>query len=98
MVFSPQQVKFEFLSYIKEFGGKAEEWQIGCAVDAKAALEDEQQVDLERDIWLWKPTLSPNAAKIVHRYFTQQLGVPDAGASPGGASIYLFKRREKPTV
>ncbi|MFC3694412.1 hypothetical protein [Chenggangzhangella methanolivorans] len=92
MVFSPQQVKFEFLSYFKEFGGNAEEWRIGCAVDAKSALTDEHKIDLDRDIWLWKPTLSPSAARIVHRYFTQQLRVPDAGAVAGGANIYLFKR------
>ena len=38
MVFSPQQIKFEFLSYIKEFGGRPEEWRVGCAVDAQKAM------------------------------------------------------------
>lgn len=91
MVFSPQQVKFEFLSYIKEFGGKPAEWCVGCADDAALALFDRHGVDPARDIWLWKPTLSKAAARIVFRYLTEQLHMPaaDQGA---GRCIYLFRR------
>jgi hypothetical protein len=94
MVFSPQQVKFEFLSYIKEFGGKAGDWRIGCAADAPKALFEEHAVDPVRDIWLWKPTLSAAAANIVLRYMTEQFHVPAAGPPSAGASVYLFKARE----
>lgn len=98
MVFSPQQVKFEFLSYIKEFGGNPTEWRVGCAEDATAALFDENAVDQDRDIWLWKPTLSAAAARIVFRYLTEQLHVPSASSTTNGSNIFLFKRGELPIV
>ncbi|MCL8385591.1 hypothetical protein [Xanthobacter aminoxidans] len=91
MVFSPQQVKFEFLSYIKEFGGRPADWCVGCADDPARALFVRHAVDTERDIWLWKPTLSPAAARIVFRYLTEQLHVP-AVAEETGRCIFLFRR------
>ena len=94
MVFSPQQIKFEFLSYIKEFGGRPEEWHVGCAGDAKDALFVQERVDREQDIWLWKPALSPAAARIVYRYLTEQLRVQSASADTG-AHIFLYKRTAK---
>ena len=93
MVFSPQQVKFEFLSYIKEFGGSAKDWRIGTGGDAESAMFGENEVDRERDIWLWKPTLSPAAAGIVLRYFTGQFGVPRTENSTAGPIVFLFKRQ-----
>ncbi|WP_072377981.1 hypothetical protein [Hyphomicrobium sp. NDB2Meth4] len=93
IVFSPQQIKFEFLSYIKEFGGRPEEWHVGCAGDAKDALFVQEGVDREQDIWLWKPALSPAAARIVYRYLTDQLHVQSAPAnSTSGAHVFLYKR------
>ncbi|MGA0533856.1 hypothetical protein [Hansschlegelia sp. KR7-227] len=92
MVFSAQQIKFEFLSYIKEFGGKAEEWRVGCSADAPKALFQDNAIDPERDIWLWKPALSPAAAHIVYRYMTEQFRVPPASRDGVGSSIFLFKK------
>jgi hypothetical protein len=92
MVFSPQQVKFEFLSYIKEFGGSPEEWRIGCGADAETALFDENLVDRERDIWLWKPMLSPAAATIVLRYMSERFRVQIAENSTSGPILYIYKK------
>ncbi|WP_423415674.1 hypothetical protein RLW55_04140 [Hyphomicrobium sp. B1] len=92
MVFSPQQIKFEFLSYIKEFGGRPDEWQVGCAADAQLAMFERERVDRERDIWLWKPALSPAAARIVFRYLTEQLNVRICEGETQGANIFLFKK------
>lgn len=92
MVFSPQQVKFEFLSYIKEFGGDRSEWRVGACADPDAALFEDNAVDRKADIWLWKPTLSAAAAGIVLRYMTGQLGIPVTENSTPGPVIYLFKR------
>lgn len=91
MVFSPQQVKFEFLSYIKEFGGRPAEWCVGCADDPAEALFARHAVDAQNDIWLWKPTLSAAAARIVFRYLTEQLHLP-ASDERNGRCIFLFKR------
>lgn len=93
MVFSAQQIKFEFLSYIKEFGGRPQEWHVGCAIDAPSAMFEQEGVDQVRDIWLWKPALSPAAAQIVFRYLTDQLRVQSAKSGMPGANIFLFKKR-----
>lgn len=92
MVFSVQQIKFEFLSYIKEFGGRPEEWCVGCAEDAQRAMFEQEAIDRERDIWVWKPALSPAAAQIVFRYLTEQLRVQITESATRGANIFLFKR------
>lgn len=92
MVFSAQQIKFEFLSYIKEFGGRPAEWHVGCAADAQKAMFEQDNVDPEHDIWLWKPALSPAAALIVYRYLTEQLGVNSVATIAGGSNIFLYKR------
>lgn len=92
MVFSPQQVKFEFLSYIKEFRGERSEWRVGTGADAEAALFEGNAVDRKADIWLWKPTLSAAAAAIVLRYMNGQLHIPMSENSTPGPIVYLFKR------
>ncbi len=91
MVYSVQQIKFEFLSYIKEFGAECRDWHIGLCPDPEAALFASGRVDRIRDIWLWKPALSPNAAALVHRYFTGLGVAPDPGAD-GGQCVYLYRR------
>lgn len=98
MVYSPQQIKFEFLSYIKEFGEPATSWRVGCSTNAEATLADEQRIDLDRDLWIWKPALSPAAARLVHRFFTNQFNVQDAGIAPDGSNVFLFMRRQVENV
>ncbi len=92
MVYSVQQIKFEALMYIKEFGGKAEEWRVGVAADAPAALFGDNAVDAERDIWFWKPALSPAAARTVYQYMTQQFRVPPVEGATEGNCVFLFKK------
>ena len=60
--YSVQQIKFEFISYVKEFGADFSAWSVGVAEDAPAALFREHGIDETRDIWLWKPAVSPAAA------------------------------------
>ena len=91
MVFSPQQVKFEFLSYIKEFGVEPEHWRVGSGSDAEDALFRQNKVDRDKDIWLWKPLLSPAAAAIVLKYMTHNLRIPLADNSENGRFIFLFR-------
>lgn len=94
MVFSVQQIKFEFLMYIKEFGGRAADWRVGLAADAPAALFGAQKVDPDADVWLWKPALSAAAARTVFRYMTEQFHVPAAEGATDGACVFLFRRRD----
>lgn len=92
MVYSVQQIKFELLSYIKEFGGRAEEWRMGLTNDARQALFADHRVNESADIWLWKPALSPIAARTVYRYMTEQLHVPPVEPQGEGRCVFLFKK------
>lgn len=92
-IFSPQQIKFEFLSYIKEFGGQPNEWRCGCAADAATVLELERTVDTGRDPWIWKPALSPAAARLVHSYFVNNLKAQDHETAATGSQVFLFRPR-----
>ena len=91
MVYSIQQIKYEFLCYIKEFGGRAGDWRVGAAVDARDGLFRLNGVDMERDIWLWKPALSTVAARTIVTWFTRQFHVPSADQSHDGTQVFIFK-------
>jgi hypothetical protein len=92
MIYSVQQIKFEFLSYIKEFGGNAEEWRIGFAEDARRGLFELNGVNETNDIWIWKPALTSAAARNVHDYFTDRFRMPTAVLTEDGNHVFLFKR------
>lgn len=92
MILSVQQIKYELLLYIKEFGGRAADWRIGVAEDAPHALFGENGVDAASDVWCWKPALTPAAAQTVYRYMTEQFHVPPAGWSERGCCVFLFAK------
>jgi len=95
MAYSVQQIKFDCLTYIKEFGARMDEWVIGMADDPEKALFDACGVDQVRDIWLWKPALSPAAARTVIDFMTIRYQVnPAPGFDAGrvGHCIFMFKK------
>lgn len=92
MVYSVQQIKFEFLSYIKEFGGRAEEWRVGVAEDGRRALFELNGVDEERDVWLWKPALSANAARMVRDFFAGRMNLAPAADDAAGACVFIYRK------
>ncbi|MFC5068905.1 hypothetical protein [Flaviflagellibacter deserti] len=101
MVFSVQQIKFEFLMYIKEFGGRAEDWQVGTCSDPRAAMFESGKVDESADIWLWKPAMTPQAAAMIYRFMTQQFRVnpaPFSVSGPDCACVFLYKVRDEQTI
>lgn len=91
MTYSVQQVKFELLAYLKEFGGNPTEWRIGTASNARRALFETNAVHESEDIWVWKPMLSAAAAAIVHRFLTAQYSVEPA-ISESGPHIFMFRK------
>ncbi|GEP12054.1 hypothetical protein [Methylobacterium gnaphalii] len=93
MVYSVQQIKFEFVSYVKEFGADFREWSVGVADDARRALFVENGVDETGDVWLWKPALTPAAAAMIRSWLVDRHGVANVSADASGPEIYLFKRR-----
>ncbi|WP_313054659.1 hypothetical protein [Pseudomonas lopnurensis] len=97
MVYSVQQIKFEFLSYIREFNSSGDGWFVGVCGDAEQALFDSRSVDRDKDIWLWKPALSAKAAGTVLDYFTQRFNVALATCHEPGTQancVFLYRKGE----
>ncbi|MFC3609697.1 hypothetical protein [Stutzerimonas tarimensis] len=93
MAYSVQQIKFEFLSYIKELEAARPQWFVGVCGDAEQALFASRAVDRDQDIWLWKPTLSARAAESVHVFFQERFGLATAPCSqpgPDASCVFLY--------
>ncbi len=97
MTYSVQQVKFELLAHLKEFGGNAAKWRIGTAADARRALFETNAVREREDIWVWKPMASDAAAAIVHRFLISQYRVEPA-ISESGPCVFMFRKSESDGV
>jgi hypothetical protein len=88
--YSIQQIKFELLSYLKEFGTDGAEWTIqlttGTDDQAVRSLRDDQTRSL---IWICKPTLSERAAALIKDHMVSRFGMQcpsEAGVPvPAGA-------------
>ena len=94
MVFSVQQVKYEFLAYIKEFDRTFSNWYVGVAAEPKETLFEIHGVRDAEDPWLYKQLLTNRAARTVQDYFLDQLKT--AGTRPQEQSenvdcVYLYK-------
>ena len=95
MVYSVQQIKFEILAYIKEFGGEFNEWYVGIAADPKKKMFEEHSVHKEEDIWLYKQALTFAACKTIQDYFLKILevdGVSVTGGNEDTDCVYLYKK------
>jgi hypothetical protein len=88
--YSVQQIKFEFLSYIKEFGASGLDWFIGCANEPSAHGE---RADIVPDnaIWICKPALSERAARMVHDHMVSRHQVRIAPGAGSGNWIYMYR-------
>jgi len=94
MIFSVQQVKYEFLAYIKEFDQSFSHWCVGISDSPKQTLFDMHGVRSGEDPWLYKQLLTHRAARTVYDYFVDHLKT--AGVDPNASSddfdcVYLFK-------
>ena len=67
MVLGVQQIKHEFLAYIKTLGGRFDQWYIGASADPEQALFAQHGVDRDGDRRIFKPTLSDRAATTIQR-------------------------------
>lgn len=95
MVFSVQQVKYEILAYIKEFGGDFSDYYVGIAADPQKALFETHGVDKDKDPWLYKQTLTFAAARTVQRYFLDRLRADGEAVVQGDADtdcVYVYKK------
>jgi hypothetical protein len=94
MVFSVQQVKYEFLAYIKEFDLVFSNWYVGVADRPKQTLFDLHGVRDAEDPWLYKQLLTNRAARTVQEYFVEHLktaGAQTTEQSEDVDCVYLYK-------
>lgn len=95
MVFSVQQIKYEFLAYIKGLGGRFEDWYVGVTDDPESGLFATHGIERAVDPWIYKPALTARASSTVLRYFRENLKTD--GADPGGVPdeatiVFLFRK------
>jgi hypothetical protein len=95
--FSVQQIKYEFLLYMKSLGGKFDEWYVGCASDPESTLLREHNAAADGVPWIYKPAVSARATQTIVRYFTGVLHTDGADPEriPEGAT-YAFLFRKSP--
>jgi hypothetical protein len=94
MVFSVQQVKYEFLAYIKEFDPTFSNWYVGLADQPRQTLFEVHGVRDDEDPWLYKQLLTNRAARTVQDYFLDHLktgGVRALEQSENFDCVYLYK-------
>ena len=74
MILSVQQIKYELLAYIKEFGGDFAQWYVSIASDPIATLTVSHRVDTAAGLWIYKQALTARAAGTAQAYFVDMLG------------------------
>lgn len=94
-VYSVQQIKYEFLLYMKGLGGAFDEWYVGAAADPEQALFDVHGVRSDMEPWIYKPALTNRATITIVRYFVEVLHVdgrvPDVD-DVGATIAFLFRK------
>lgn len=92
---SVQQIKFDCISYIKEFGADAGQWVGGSCAMPRETLFRSHGVDPACDLWLWKPALSTGAARTVARFLQGRLGVGQGKEAEvtEGRFVFLYRKR-----
>ena len=95
MVFSVQQIKYEFLGYIKGLGGRFEDWYVGVTDDPERSLFAVHGIERGVDPWIYKPALTARASFTVLKYFREILKTDGADPNrvPDEATIvFLFRK------
>lgn len=98
MVYSVQQIKYEILAYIKEFGGEFSDYYVGVADDPEKALFKSHQVDRKKDPWLYKQALTFQAARTAQDYFLSRLKADGDAVIDGDENtdcVYVYKKSKR---
>ncbi len=94
-MYSVQQIKFECLAYIKEYGGDPLAWRVLACEGLGEAELARCGVDHGRDIWMCKPALSLRAAMTVVQFLRERMGVAapqhDPAAPPEARFVLLYR-------
>ena len=95
MVYSIQQIKYEILAYIKEFGGDFSDYYVGVTHDPENALFKNHRVDRKKDPWLYKQALTFQAARTAQDYFLRRLKADGEAVMDGDEDtdcVYVYKK------
>ena len=95
MVFSVQQIKYEFLAYIKGLGGRFGDWYVGVSEDPERDLFEAHRLERTSDPWIYKPALTSRASATVLRYFRENLktdGADPADVPDRATFVFLFRK------
>lgn len=98
MVYSVQQIKYEILAYIKEFGGDFSDWYVGVSADPKNEMINQHSVDEEEDIWLYKQALTFKACNTIQNYFLEILNTDGelvTNANEDTDCVFLYKKSRR---
>jgi len=98
MVYSVQQIKYEVLAYIKEFGGDFSDYYVGLTDDPQKALFTTHKLDRDKDPWLYKQALTHGAAWTIQKYFLSQLksdGQPPTNNNEDTDCVYVYKKSKR---
>ncbi len=92
MAYSVQQIKFELISHVKEFGGDFTQWSVGTAEDAPKCMFQLHGVNPAADIWVWKPALTSAAAEMVVAWMSQRQNAKAVSGDPQGNCVFMFRK------
>lgn len=74
--YSVQQIKFELLSYLKEFGTHGPDWTIALVRGPDdAAIKHVVNDESDAQIWICKPAISAKAAQIIAQHMVSRFNV-----------------------
>lgn len=99
-IYSVQQIKFDILAYVKEFGSDFRGWYVGITDDPQKALFQTHGLDRDKDIWLYKQAVSFAACRTVQKYYVEQRNMDGRLQCEGTADtdcVYLYRKSERST-
>tara|TARA_B100000029_G_scaffold235488_1_gene232618 strand:- start:49 stop:354 length:306 start_codon:yes stop_codon:yes gene_type:complete len=98
MVYSVQQIKYEILAYMKEFGGDFSDYFVGVTDDPENILFKVHKVSRKKDPWLYKQALTFQAARTAQDYFLTRLradGEPVIQGNEDMDCVYVYKKSKR---
>jgi hypothetical protein len=92
-MYSVQQLLFDAMSYLKEFGAEGTAWRVAAVSPDLAGMEAQYEV------WLHRPALSQRAVETVVARLTYRFGLqPLAPAPPKGRYLFLGRCQPSPLL
>lgn len=92
MRYSIQQIKFEFISAIREIDDDAGRWTAAIVDHPPEASLRQMGFDPTEFVYVAKPAVSPRAAALVLDFIADKMGVNRTRANETGHWVMMFRR------